>query len=106
MLRDRRRLLRRLALRENHLRHSVTQRAMMIHLGESKVLERQVSHASERRIHVYRTFPHLLEKLAELIFVHIPRVSARPLPALCRYRSVAPGTFVKIRRQAASVCPT
>ena len=61
---------RRLALGEDHFRHAVAQRAMMVHLGESQVFERHVPHARESRLDIDRAFPHLLEQLPQLIFLH------------------------------------
>jgi hypothetical protein len=48
----------------------VPQRAVMIHLGETEVLERQVAHPFERLIDSDFSAPHLLEQCAEKGLIH------------------------------------
>jgi hypothetical protein len=47
-------LLRGLAFAEDHLRHAVAQRAMVVHLGEAQIFERHVAQAVQRAVHIHR----------------------------------------------------
>ncbi len=60
-------LVRRLALPENHFGQAVAQAAMMIQLRVAQVLERQVPHPLERRVHVHCARAHAFEQAAQLI---------------------------------------
>ena len=64
-----------LALGEDDLRHAVTQRAVVIHLGEAQILEGHVAHAFHRGVDVHCTVAHLLEQRPELLLIHDIRVS-------------------------------
>ena len=66
---DRRHLRRSLALTENHFRHPVAQRAMVIHLGEPKVLEGKMPQALDPVVGRKLAPSHLLEKFADGIGV-------------------------------------
>jgi hypothetical protein len=41
-----------LALAENHFRHAVAQRAVVVHFGESEILERHVAQPIHRPVHL------------------------------------------------------
>src|SRR5450631_3008988 len=75
-LRDSHDLLRRFALPENHLRHAVTQCPMVVHLGETQVLEWHVAHAAQCTVYVHRALAYLFQQLSELLLVHTARITA------------------------------
>ena len=66
---DGRHLRRSLSLPENHFRHPIAQRAMVIHLGESQVLEWQMPQAFNSLIGRKPAPADLLEKFADGIGV-------------------------------------
>ena len=68
-------LLRRLAFTEDHLRHAVAQRAMVVHLGEAQILERHVAQAVQRAVHIHCAGAHLFEQLPKLLLVHTARIT-------------------------------
>ena len=51
-------------LPKNHLRHSRSQRAMVIDLGEAQILKRQMAQLLHRLVRRNLSPPHLLEKFA------------------------------------------
>ena len=63
-------MVRRLPQSEDHFRHAVAQSAVVIHLGEAQIFERQVPHAFERRVHVGRAAFDVFEQRTKLIFRH------------------------------------
>ena len=77
--RDGNHLLRSLPFGEDHFRHAVAQRAMMIDLGEAQVFERHVAHADHGRVDIHCAVAHLLEQRPELILIHEARISERVL---------------------------
>jgi len=48
----------------------VAQRAVVIDLGETEILERQMAHAVERGVHVDGAGADVLEKRAQVVTVH------------------------------------
>jgi hypothetical protein len=46
---------------------------MMIHLGESQILKRQVTHPVHRGVDVDCSGAHLFQQLAEMILIHALR---------------------------------
>jgi len=62
---DRRHLRWGLAFSEDHLGHAGTKGAVMIHLGEAEVFERQVAQAGDGFVGSEFTFANLLEKSAD-----------------------------------------
>jgi hypothetical protein len=46
---------------EDHLGHALTQRAMVVDMGETQVFEGQVPQTGQRRVHVRGSIAELLE---------------------------------------------
>jgi hypothetical protein len=63
-------LFRGLALREDHLRHAVAQRPVVVHLGKAEIFEWQMPHALHRRIHFHRAASYLLQQRPEMLLIH------------------------------------
>ena len=60
----------RLSFSENDLRHAVAQRAMVVHLGEAEVFERQVTQPIDGVVRRQFALAHLLEEFANGFGVH------------------------------------
>ena len=67
---DRNHMVRALAQPEDHFGHAMTQRAMVIDLGESEVFKRQMAHAVERRLDIGRSAPDFFQQRPQNIFSH------------------------------------
>ena len=52
LFRDADNLIGSFAQREDHFRNSVTQRAVMVHFGESQIFKRHVAHAFHGMVHI------------------------------------------------------
>ena len=46
------------------------EQAVMIELRKSKVLERQVPHAIERRVDIHRARAYAFQQLSKLVLIH------------------------------------
>ena len=68
---DRKNLLRRFALAEDHLRDAVTQRPMMIELRVAEVFERQMPDPIQRSVDIHRSTTYFFEQTAQLILIHV-----------------------------------
>jgi len=63
-------VIRALAEAEDDFRHTVTQGAVVIDLGEAQVFEGEMAHADECRIGVNRALANIVEEFSELVFCH------------------------------------
>ena len=83
LARNRHHMVRRLAQSEDHFRHAVAQRAMVIHLGEPEIFERQVPHALQRGIDIGRAArrlraAHAADLLSSDKMVPVSRIQKPP----------------------------
>jgi hypothetical protein len=73
--RNRYHLFRGLPFGENHFRHPVTERAMMVDFGETQVLKGKVAQPGHCAVDIYLSPADLFDKQPELILVHEARIS-------------------------------
>ena len=96
-------LFRGLALGEDHLRHAVAQRAMVVHLGESQIFEGHVAHAHHGRIDIHGAAANLFEHRPKLLLIHEARITERRgLSGAAAFARASPHRDVRARPSGAA----
>src|SRR5205085_7921168 len=107
-------LLDRLALAEDHLRYTLTKRAMVIDHRVAEIGEGEIAQALHRLVDIDLACSHLREQLAQLRRIHGPSSStgrARHIEVTCLARVTKGGSRVTTYRtfyviRCAPVCAT